>query len=75
MLSTCAVSPKAYVTLVVCERVLHNDHRLTFVVHVVCLCDCYSRLSPVCERVHDGHCSIFVVVHAGPSPAKGLGGA
>ena len=28
----------------------------------------------LCERVHDGHRSIFVVVHAGPSPAEGLGG-
>ena len=28
----------------------------------------------VCECVHDGHRSIFVVVHAGPSPAEGLGG-
>ena len=28
----------------------------------------------VCERVHNGHRSIFVVVHAGPSPAEGLGG-
>ena len=34
----------------------------------------YVRLV-VCERVlHDGHRSIFVVVHAGPSQAEGLEG-
>ena len=51
---TCC-SPIAYVSLVVCERVLHDGLSLF-------------------SDSDDGHRSIFVVVHAGPSPAEGLGG-
>ena len=55
---------------------LQNLSKQEEAVHVRTCCAPIAYVSlVVCERVlHDGHRSIFIVVHAGPSQAEGLEG-